>query len=63
MRHFRGSDLSFTRDSFDFIYSLGVTIIGRRLSSPANWRFIADRLAPDDRYRSGEGRLARGDGG
>ncbi len=35
-----------TRDSFDFIYSLGVTTYQDPAELAANWRFIADHLAP-----------------
>ncbi|HLG83133.1 MAG TPA: methyltransferase domain-containing protein [Bradyrhizobium sp.] len=42
----RVSEISFPRDSFDFIYSLGVTTYQDPAELAANWRFIADRLAP-----------------
>ncbi|WP_024517832.1 class I SAM-dependent methyltransferase [Bradyrhizobium sp. Tv2a-2] len=42
----RVSDISFPRDSFDFIYSLGVTTYQEPAELAANWRFIADHLAP-----------------
>ncbi len=42
----RVSGISFPRDSFDFIYSLGVTTYQDPDELAANWRFIADRLAP-----------------
>jgi SAM-dependent methyltransferase len=40
------SDLSLPRDRFDFIYSLGVTTYQEPAELAANWRFMADRLAP-----------------
>jgi SAM-dependent methyltransferase len=43
----RVSDISFPRDSFDFIYSLGVTTYQEPAELAANWRFIADHLAPN----------------
>lgn len=42
----RVSQISFPRDSFDFIYSLGVTTYQDPAELAANWRFIADHLAP-----------------
>ncbi len=42
----RVSEISFPRDSFDFIYSLGVTTYQDPAELAANWRFIADHLAP-----------------
>jgi SAM-dependent methyltransferase len=42
----RVSDISFPRDRFDFIFSLGVTTYQDPVELAANWRFIGDRLAP-----------------
>jgi SAM-dependent methyltransferase len=42
----RVSEIPFPRDSFDFIYSLGVTTYQAPAELAANWRFISDRLAP-----------------
>lgn len=42
----RVSEISFPRDSFDFIYSLGVTTYQDPVELAVNWRFIADHLAP-----------------
>ncbi len=42
----RVSEISFPRDRFDFIYSLGVTTYQDPAELAANWRFIADHLAP-----------------
>jgi SAM-dependent methyltransferase len=42
----RVSEIKFPRDSFDFIYSLGVTTYQDQAELAANWRFIAERLAP-----------------
>jgi len=42
----RVAEISFPRDSFDFIYSLGVTTYQDPAELTANWRFIAERLAP-----------------
>lgn len=41
----RVSEIAFPRDSFDFIYSLGVTTYQDPDELAANWRFIGDRLA------------------
>lgn len=43
----RVSEVTFPRENFDFIYSLGVTTYQEPAELAANWRFIADRLAPD----------------
>ena len=42
----RVSEIAFPRDRFDFIYSLGVTTYQDPAELTANWRFIAERLAP-----------------
>ena len=42
----RVSEISFPRDSFDFIYSLGVTTYQDPAELAGNWRFIAEHLAP-----------------
>jgi SAM-dependent methyltransferase len=43
----RVSEITFPRDSFDFIYSLGVSTYQEPAELAANWRFMADRLAPN----------------
>jgi SAM-dependent methyltransferase len=42
----RVSEIAFPRDSFDFIYSLGVTTYQDPAELAANWRFIGGHLAP-----------------